>query len=301
MPRHKSLQIPSEPWRPYGTCTAVSRGTGWVAVAALAVAQFGCATPVEGIDAFAVRQGWGRELREGTEFRHVVFVNTAHDASDRLHVYLEGDGSPYLDRWTVAPDPTPRRPLMLHLMALDSAPSVYVGRPCYLGLARDPPCVPADWTVDRYSERVVASLASIIDELRRRSGCSAVELYGHSGGGTLAVLIAPRLPGVTRVVTLAANLDIEAWTSYRSYTPLLGSLNPVGLGPLPTGIAQLHLAGAEDDVVPAWIVERAAPQIGNGTVEVLPGVTHATGWERHWREVLDESSKGSIPQIRAVP
>lgn len=240
-------------------------------------------------------------MEQGTGFRHVVFSSAAQVAGGRLHVYLEGDGRPYFDRWTVAPDPTPRRPMMLGLMTLDTAPSVYVGRPCYLGLARDPPCVPADWTIDRYSERVVASLAGIIDELCRRSGCSAVELYGHSGGGTLAVLIAPRLPGVARVVTLAANLDTEAWTSYRGYAPLLGSLNPVVMGPLPAGIEQLHLAGADDEIVPAWIVERAAPRLGNGAVEILQGVTHTTGWDRHWRAVLNESGALAAPQVPAAP
>lgn len=301
MPRGKSQPSPSEPWRPWGGCAGGTRAAAWIVVAALAFAQLGCATPVERIDAFAAQQGWSRELRDGAGFRHVVFVNTARDAGDRLHVYLEGDGSPYLDRWTVAPDPTPRRPLMLHLMALDSAPSVYVGRPCYLGLARDPPCVPADWTLDRYSERVVVSLARVIDQLRRDGAYRAVELYGHSGGGALAVLLAPRLPGVDRVVTLGGNLDTESWADLHGFTALRGSLNPVRQGPLSPAIRQLHLAGADDEFVPVWIIRRAAPLLGGGDVEVLPGVTHTAGWAGQWQAVLDDFSAGATPAIHAIP
>src|SRR6185436_12059458 len=117
-------------------------------------------------------------------------------------------------------DPTPRHPLMLQLMTLDSAPSVYVGRPCYFGLANDPPCTPRDWTLDRFSPRIVDSMASVIEQLRAGRGTDAIELYGHSGGAALAVLLAARLGGVQRIVTIAGNLDVEAWTTYHGYTPL---------------------------------------------------------------------------------
>ena len=35
-------------------------------------------------------------------------------------------------------------------MGLDPAPSVYLGRPCYLGRAADPGCHPWYWTHGRY-------------------------------------------------------------------------------------------------------------------------------------------------------
>ena len=38
-----------------------------------------------------------------------------------LHVYIEGDGTPYVARHDFAADPTPRNPLMLRLMTLDPA------------------------------------------------------------------------------------------------------------------------------------------------------------------------------------
>ncbi len=276
----------------------VSHGAAWIAIA-LAWLQSGCATPQDRIDAFAAAHGWTTGILAGTDFRHVVIFNGVR--GDGLHVYIEGDGSPYLDRRTVAPDPTPRRPVMLGLMALDPAPSAYVGRPCYLGLARDPPCVPTDWTVDRYSERVTASIAQVIEQLRSEHGAASIEIYGHSGGGTLAVLIAHRLQGVARVVTLAGNLDTDAWTRYHGYAPLVGSLNPVRLGKLPANILQLHLAGSADRTVPAWLILDAVPLLGNGEAEVLTEVTHTVGWNAYWAAVLEATAIPLAPRTGGLP
>jgi pimeloyl-ACP methyl ester carboxylesterase len=282
--------------------TGASRATGshraaWIIIA-LTWLQFGCATPQDRIDAFTTAHGWTTEILAGAGFRHVVVFNGRR--GEGLHVYIEGDGSPYLDRWTVSPDPTPRRPVMLGLMALDPAPSVYVGRPCYLGLARDPPCTPADWTVDRYSEPVTASMTLVIEQLRSEHGAASIEVYGHSGGGTLAVLIAHRLQGVVRVVTLAGNLDTDAWARYHGYAPLRGSLNPVRLGKLPASIPQLHLAGSSDQTVPAWLILEAAPLLG-GKAEVLPGVTHTAGWNSHWPAVLEATAAPLAPRTGGLP
>jgi hypothetical protein len=255
-----------------------------IAVAAL---LHGCATPTERVDALAASHGFVRSVVRGAEFQHVVFENGKHGDLQSLHVYLEGDGSPYLDRWTVAADPTPRSLVMLDLMALDPSPAVYVGRPCYFGLASDPPCTPVDWTLGRFSERVVVSLAAAIEGLRRQGGFRSLALFGHSGGGTLAVLLAARLQGVNRVVTLAGNLVPDAWASYHDYSPLSQSLNPVRQGPLPVGIRQLHLVGTEDKAVPPALVEAAVPRLGEGRVELLAGATHTCCWRNAWALLME--------------
>jgi pimeloyl-ACP methyl ester carboxylesterase len=260
----------------------------WLAalVVAFAGPLQGCATPTERAAAFADSHLLRRVVVQGTEFRHVVFLNAGRSSRGALHVYLEGDGSPYLDRWTVAPDPTPRNPLMLHLMVLDASPSAYVGRPCYFGLALESPCSPLDWTLGRFSERVVASLARAVEELKDEGEYESVEIYGHSGGGALAVLVAARVPGVVRVVTLAGNLDPDAWATLHGYTPLTASLSPVRLGPLPVDVTQLHVAGEKDRVVPPWMVQQAASQLGANEVVILPGVDHDCCWESIWPDLL---------------
>lgn len=242
----------------------------------------GCAGPVARIDAEIARTGYTKELRLGMRYRHVVLDNGVRDPAQPLAVYLEGDGSPYRGRYLVTSEPTSRRPLMLELMRSESAPAVYVGRPCYLGLATDSPCTPRDWTTGRFAEEIVASMCAVIERLALERGDVPVALYGHSGGGALAVLIARRLERVQRVVTLAGNLDPAAWTALHRYAPLTDSLDPLAGGALPARIAQLHVAGAEDENIPPTMIASAAQQLGAANVLVLPGVTHASGWYDHW-------------------
>jgi pimeloyl-ACP methyl ester carboxylesterase len=270
-----------------GRCVDRGRSRPPTAVAlAFALALCSCATPGERLDAAADAAGFTRRVIQGTEFRHVVYLSDLSAVGRGLHVFIDGDGTPYDDRWTVSADPTPRRPLMLQLMQLDRTAAAYVGRPCYAGLSLDPPCTPLDWTLERYGPRVVASMASVIQSIAAEAGAEFVELHGHSGGGTLAVLIAPRLPDVRRVVTLAANLDTDAWADLHGYARLAGSLNPVEMGPLPATIEQRHYAGEDDRVVPPALVEAAALRIGSSRVEVLPGVTHHDGWDSVWPAIL---------------
>ena len=271
------------------------RRAALASLVAATIVSAGCASAPERVDALSHQLGNTRSVVRGGEFTHVVFENAASHASGVLHVYIEGDGTPYLDRWTVAPDPTPRKPLMLRLMAMDPGPAVYVGRPCYFGLATLPPCTPRDWTLDRFSERIVASLVQAIAELRSARSPGAIELFGHSGGATLAMLLAAQVPGVRRVVTLAGNLDPDAWTAYHGYNLLDGSLNPVRAGPLPAAIVQQHFAGERDRIVPAWMTEVAAARIGGHGTTRLPGVTHTRGWEQAWPAILAGENPDDAP------
>ena len=78
-----------------------------------------------------------------------------------------------------------------------------------------------------------------------------VVLIGYSGGGTIAWLMAARIPETTRVVTIAANLDIDEWTRIHDYSRLAGSLNPALAPALTPAIEQLHFVGGRDTNVTA--------------------------------------------------
>ena len=224
-----------------------------------------------------------REIMTGMRFQHVIYKKSGLP-SKTLHIYLDGDGTP----WAVgrpSDDPTPRNPLLLRLMALDKAPAVYVGRPCYHGVTAIGGCSSRFWLKDRYSEEVVSSLAAIVNKLLSDGHYQKVTWFGHSGGGTLAVLLASRFQQTVSVVSVAANLDVEAWAAYTQHIDLSGSLNPAHLPPLPRTVLQRHYAGSEDRVVPPPLMAKAAAQLGSELL-IINDYDHVCCWEQLWPAIL---------------
>ena len=178
-------------------------------------------------------------------------------------------------------------------MALDPDPSVYLGRPCYHGLSETSPCTSIVWTQERYSEAVVSSMAAALRHILRASTFDRLAWFGHSGGGTLAVLLAPRFPETTDLITIAANLDIDAWADLHGYSRLNGSLNPARQPPLPPWIHQRHYVGGRDRHVPEEVVERGS--IDRRQLIVIPSYDHACCWEAIWPALLADIDRTTMP------
>jgi predicted alpha/beta hydrolase family esterase len=231
--------------------------------------------------------GLSQETLEGYPFRHTVFRGHA-TGGEILHVYLEGDGVPYTGGRSVAKDPTSRSGLMIGLMAADPSPSIYIGRPCYLGLSIDRACNAHYWTDCRFSPAVIGSMRKVLTDEIIKFGAKNVVLIGHSGGAAIAVLLAHDVTEVSAVITLAGNLDIDAWARMHGYAPLACSLNPAVRGPLPPRVKAIHLVGADDRVTPPEFITRAAATTG-GRVIVLPGFTHTCCWREQWPALLQLS------------
>jgi len=248
----------------------------------------GCASPTQRIDETAARFGYQPLGLEGNGFRLAAFFKPgAKDSGKRLHVYLEGDGTPWRSRRTISDDPTPRDPVMLRLMALDEGPALYLGRPCYYGHSADNGCSPALWTHRRYGPEVVDSLADALRRFLSQNAYERLALFGHSGGGALAVLLAPRFPEISAIVTLAGNLDIDAWTAYHGYSPLTGSLNPVET--TTDGIPEYHYLGGTDRTIPPSVFEPIANRRSHARVFVLPGFDHRCCWQDVWKDILKQT------------
>lgn len=219
-------------------------------------------------------------------FRKGAFID-----GEPIHVYLDGDGTPVSGSGRIALDPTSRQRLILDLMAVDPAASVLVGRPCYHGTQG--PCDTAMWTTARYSDAVVNPVVAAVAAITRAYPRSPVVLIGYSGGGTLAMLAAPRLERLDALITIAGNLDTAAWTRHHGYGPLTQSRNPATEPPLSPTIRQLHLFGAEDTNVPLAVAEAALdrqPQAAV-TVEVIAGYDHQCCWPEIWAGKLEGLSR----------
>jgi len=248
----------------------------------------GCTTPAERFASAAANFGfYGFSLNSGV-FDHQFYTNakvTQDINKDVLHVYLDGDGTPWEKHQWLTDDPTSRTPMILELIQQDKAAAIFLGRPCYQGLNKTSACHYKYWTSHRYSKQVVDSMVKVLKLWLNKHPFKKVVLIGYSGGGTLAALMAPYLPEVQTIVTLAANLDVEAWSRYHGYKPLPESLNPAGI-PLNANLRQIHIAGLEDNIVPAQIIESYAKKQANALYLPYAHFDHHCCWVKEWVFIL---------------
>ncbi|MGR9044145.1 MAG: alpha/beta fold hydrolase [Gammaproteobacteria bacterium] len=249
-----------------------------------------CATPSENFSKIATAYGFYRFTVSTETFEHQFYSNTDPTFVSKrevLHVYLDGDGSPWHRQRWLNDDPTSRNPMILDLMRQDRTPSILLGRPCYHGFSQSTSCHSKYWTSHRYSDEVVNSMAQALNNWLKNHSFSRIVLIGYSGGGTLGVLIAPHIANARTVVTLAANLDVEAWSLYHGYSPLKESLNPATLS-LNNDLKQIHIAGSEDSIVPAQIIKSYADKQVNALFLSYDGYDHRCCWTETWRSILEK-------------
>lgn len=257
-----------------------------LASCAVALVVLGCASTTQQIDTIVRENGFTTRSIVSQGFRLRLYEHRAQANSSRLHVYLEGDGRPWRTRTQVNDDPTPQRALALELMALDEHWSLYLGRPCYFGEFAAEACSPWMWTSGRYSEVVVAAMAKGLGDIIDANAVTEVRLIGYSGGGVIAWLLAERVAQVTQLVTVSANLDIDAWTAHHGYSRLSGSLNPSDRQALPERVRHWYLVGIRDrQVPPALIDAQANPAVA--TARILRfDADHRCCWVDAWKVVL---------------
>ena len=261
-----------------------------VAIFALNFAA-GCATRVTAPAAIAARHGLVQAELQGTVFTHTAYRTSAssqlNDSAQPLWVFIDGDGRPWINGGREpARNPTTARPVALELAAQMQRPVLYVGRPCYDRRTLESLCTSTWWTDARYSRTVVESLAAAIRQYQHRFHFERLVLVGYSGGGVLAELVAHEVSGVAAVVTIAANLDVAAWTEYHGYLPLTASLNPAAA----TNTAswpEIHLLGEDDEVVPPRTVQRYFERNPRSVVWRYPGYGHVCCWREEWPRIID--------------
>lgn len=219
-------------------------------------------------------------------------------AAPSLHIYLENDGAAFLSPTRIAANPSLRAQLLaLHLMQVDLNPSIYITRPCY-GFAFDAlpaSCTPRYWTQARYSPEVVQALSQAIDHAKQKLNQTntPLVLIGHSGGGSLALLIAHTRQDVQKVITLAANLDTDSWTELHGYSPLTQSLNPFNQPLLPANIERWHFAGGQDRTVPPELMNPTCTRDKAAHCLLVPSATHTEGWLEQWPSLLKTTHEHS--------
>ena len=202
-----------------------------------------------------------------------------------LHIYIEGDGQPWASG-KIATNPGPFKLPTLSLLQQDSSPSLYLGRPCYFqDLVGNKNCHPSLWTRARYSQQIVDLMVSALLSRKDLDAYEEWVLVGHSGGGTLAYLMAQQLPKVKKVVAIASNLDVDAWVTYHQYAPLDLSLNPARLHSKPLQL--FYLAGGKDKNVPLKLNQHFLNKV-NAEIIFRDEYDHNCCWQKDWSAILEK-------------
>ncbi|SFP47086.1 alpha/beta hydrolase fold [Ectopseudomonas composti] len=276
---------------------------------ALLTLLVGCATRptpedrAHSADRLAAKRDWAAQTLEAKPFQLRAYLPKAA-ADDTLVIYLEGDGFAWLTSTRPSADPTPLTPVALQLaLAQPSGAAAYLARPCQF-IATQPACSRDYWTDARFAPEVVSSLDQAADQLKTRVGAQQLILVGYSGGGALALLLAARRDDVARVVTVAGNLDPQAWTTHHRLQPLKRSLNPADQRLALAGKRQQHLVGGRDRIVPAVLASAfndAYPPDTPSRVYLLPEHDHACCWARDWPSLwlkLQQDAQASMRDQR---
>lgn len=247
-------------------------------------------------DALALQAGWQRMPVETSYFTLQTYLPAfpTGTGTGTLTIYIEGDGLAWLDRSTPSTNPTPLNPLALQLALRDTTSSAYLARPCqFVAAAQWRNCRDKYWTSHRFAGEVIESSRQAVDHLKRQFGAEKLILVGYSGGGAVAALVAAGRQDVTRLITIAGNLEPDLWAKQAALSPLRGSLNPADAWQQLVHIPQTHFVGAKDRIVSEQLARAYAarfPADAQPKIVVLPEFDHHRPWLEYWPALKDRDS-----------
>lgn len=225
----------------------------------------------------------GSTRSKATEHNHISFTG-----SQKLLVFIEGDGSPWFREKYVSQDPSPRNLLMYAAMQDVQGSRLYLGRPCYFQ-TQDPNCHYRYWTSHRYSAEVVKSMQDVL--AMYLTAYDEIVYIGHSGGGSLAALMAcaPQAAHIRSrtLITLSANLDSDKWTDHHGWSRMRGSLNPARSLTSCPGLRQFHYVGGNDENVPSFLNQRFYDQ--HGVTPIIYEEAGHADWLPFWPDIIDHN------------
>jgi len=234
----------------------------------------------------ALQSGWvASEIN--TRFAFVAFMPEEVQKTERLTIYIEGDGLAWLNQSTPSSNPTPINPLALKLALQDPDSAVYLGRVCQY-LEQQSGCDKRYWTSARFAPEVIDATSQAVDQLKTRFGADEIVLVGYSGGGAIAALVAARRHDVVELITVAGNLDHRFWTKEHKVTPLSESLNPADVWKMLVDIPQTHYIGSEDRVISMANLRAYADRFPADSVlrvVVVPDFDHHCCWSEQWPQM----------------
>lgn len=224
-----------------------------------------------------------------------IYIHNPLDKS--LNIYIEGDGFAWKSRYVVSNNPTPTDPIALKMAIADQNHNVaYISRPCqYIDLEINSNCESKFWTDSRFGKTVINSMNEAIDEIVKKHQIKSINLYGYSGGGAIAVLIATMRNDVKSIITIAGNLNHLEFTKLHNVTPLYDSLNPIDFTKDIENIPSYHIAGKKDRIIPSYIIKDFVFKVNQESqkkcakFKEIENANHEFNeWPEILREILDD-------------
>jgi hypothetical protein len=246
---------------------------------------------INSADQLAKSSGFRKQLITTDAFNLVSYQKISSTSDGVLVIYIEGDGSAWKSGSLPSDDPTPTNPLALGLAVQDKRPAVaYLSRPCQFTGMPSKGCSEAVWTDARFSPAVLNSNNQAIDILKKQYQAKDLILVGYSGGATVASLLAAQRSDIKELITVAGNLDTEAWVKYFGLNPLTGSLNPADKVKQLSAIKQIHFIGAKDQVIPIEITQGYLKKLTKPNQAQLIEIKdygHVCCWQQNWPALLN--------------
>jgi hypothetical protein len=206
-----------------------------------------------------------------------------------LRVYIEGDGLAWITRNTISSDPTPVNPTALKLMNQDKYEcKIYLARPCQY--VSSPECSSKYWTGNRFDNKVIKSYDESLNKLKSSYKNKSFTIIGYSGGGAVATLVSAQRKDISKLITVAGNLDTEKWTTMHNVSKLEQSLNPADFSKNLENIEQYHLIGNQDDIIPkeVFLSYYSKFKKKDKINSLYLDATHNCCWEEPYKKFLDK-------------
>ncbi len=206
----------------------------------------------------------------------------------KVRIYIEGDGLAWVTSTKISTNPTPIDPIALKLALKDtSSCKLYLARPCQY--INNQNCNDEYWTSHRFSKKVLDSYIDTLNTVKKEYQVKEFELYGFSGGGAIATLLASQRDDISFLVTIAGNIDHKTWTDYHRITPLDGSLNPIDYAYKLKNIKQYHLLGENDKIINYNTYKKYHQVFKNNPIIKhisYSNYTHTCCWDNNWDKII---------------
>ena len=242
----------------------------------------------------AAQAGLQQSVLSNVKFDLAVFTKPTREVNPVLVIYIEGDGRAWKTASLPSDNPTPTNPLAMRLAIQDPRPAVaYLARPCQFVALPSRGCSEKLWTSARFSPAVIETMNEAIEKLKHQYSASQLVLIGYSGGGAVATLVAAKRSDIKTIITVAGNLDTDAWVRLYGLEPLSESINPASVAQSIRNIPQTHYVGGKDDVIPRAISQSFLQKMGSpnqAKVIELPNYGHVCCWTERWSELLKDAN-----------